>query len=420
MAYVKKIGQIALPLLGEQFLQVSMGSVDSYLIAYLGVVALSGVSVANTIIVVYQAIFLALGTAVSSFVSSDSESQEDNVLSEIISLTIFIGLFLALFSLLLSSSFLLWLGTSLEVAEVGGGYLALVGGGAIFLGLMISLGAYLRAKGHYRYPVRVSLLANLLNLVLSALSVYVFQWGLLGVAGATVFSRLVAVIILYKKLDISINRLKWQLHFSSDLCHLAFPVTLERLFMRAGDVVTISLMAAFGTEVLAGNAIGETLTQFNYMSGFAISTAIVILSAQMRANRQRLQSFLRSSYFLMLLVMGMTGLLIVACRAYLIGLFHPQAEVFEVASLVTVFSLLGLPVTAGTLSLTALYQGLGNSKLPFYATAMGMWGIRIIFGYLLAFSMELGLVGLYLATMLDNAFRATFLYLSWRREKGLV
>ncbi len=37
--------------------------------------------------------------------------------------------------------------------------------------------------------------------------------------------------------------------------------------MRAGDVVIIAIVVAFGTEAVAGNAI-ETLTQFNYMPVF--------------------------------------------------------------------------------------------------------------------------------------------------------
>ncbi len=43
-----------------------MGVVDSYLVASIGIVALSGVSLANNILAVYQAVFIALAAAVSS------------------------------------------------------------------------------------------------------------------------------------------------------------------------------------------------------------------------------------------------------------------------------------------------------------------------------------------------------------------
>ena len=50
--------------------------------------------------------------------------------------------------------------------------------------------------------------------------------------------------------------------------------------MRAGDVVIIALVVSFGTEAVAGNAIGEVLTQFNYMPAFGVATATVMQVAR--------------------------------------------------------------------------------------------------------------------------------------------
>lgn len=59
MRYSKEIIQLAIPAMIENILQMLMGVVDNYLVAQLGVVAVSGVSVANNIITIYQAIFIA-------------------------------------------------------------------------------------------------------------------------------------------------------------------------------------------------------------------------------------------------------------------------------------------------------------------------------------------------------------------------
>ena len=58
MTTYKKILNIALPAMVENFLQMLMGMVDSYLVASLGLVAISGVSVAGSMISIYQAILL--------------------------------------------------------------------------------------------------------------------------------------------------------------------------------------------------------------------------------------------------------------------------------------------------------------------------------------------------------------------------
>ena len=80
----RQILRIALPAIGENFLQMLMGMVDSYLVAQLGLVAVSGVSVAGNIITIYQAIFIALGAAVVSLLSKsmgqkDQESLHQNL-----------------------------------------------------------------------------------------------------------------------------------------------------------------------------------------------------------------------------------------------------------------------------------------------------------------------------------------------------
>ena len=59
----KDILNIALPAMGENFLQMLMGMVDSYLVAHLGLIAISGVSVAGNIITIYLSDFICFGSS---------------------------------------------------------------------------------------------------------------------------------------------------------------------------------------------------------------------------------------------------------------------------------------------------------------------------------------------------------------------
>ncbi len=102
--------------------------------------------------------------------------------------------------------------------------------------------------------------------------------GIVGAALGTVLARLVGVILLWKKVQLPFAPLRWGLDW--ELLNLALPAAGERLMMRAGDVVIIAIVVAFGTEAVAGNAIGETLTQFNYMPVFGVATATVMLVAR--------------------------------------------------------------------------------------------------------------------------------------------
>ncbi|MTB63743.1 MATE family efflux transporter [Streptococcus sp. zg-86] len=421
MVEYKKMMQIALPAMAENVLQMLIGLVDSYLVASLGLVAISGVSVAGNIIAIYQAIFIALGVAISSVLarsmgSGDQESQANHATGAL-TMTLLMSLILGLISLFFGQEILSLLGTEKLVAEAGGIFLAIVGGTIVFLGLMTSLGALVRTAGNPRLPMYVSLLTNVLNAFFSSFFIFILDWGIVGVALGTVLARLVGVVVLWKSLTISFAKPSWSL--DRELLRLSLPAAGERLMMRAGDVVIIALVVRFGTQAVAGNAIGEVLTQFNYMPAFGIATATVLLVAHSlgQGNREEISQIARKSYWLTLGFMLPLAFLIYAFGTPLTQLYTQDKEAVAASLLVILFSLLGTPFTIGTVIYTAVWQGLGNGKLPFYATTIGMWGIRIGTGYLLGVTLGLGLPGIWAGTLLDNAFRWLFLSILYHRQK---
>jgi Na+-driven multidrug efflux pump len=109
------------------------------------------------------------------------------------------------------------------------------------------------------------------------------------------------------------------------------------------------------------------------------------------------------------------GGLIFASRGWLPQLFTTDPEALAASKIVLFSSFIGGPITAATLIMTATWQGLGQAKLPFYATTVGMWGIRLLSGYLLGVQLGLGLAGVWAATILDNLFRCLYLYWQYRK-----
>ncbi|HEM6137770.1 TPA: MATE family efflux transporter [Streptococcus suis] len=415
----KEILTIAFPAMGENLLQMLMGVVDSYLVASIGIVALSGVSLANNILAVYQAVFIALAAAVSSRLAQAlGEGGSEGIggtASESVKFTVFIGLLLGIFSVLAGPIVLTSLGAESEVVQAGGLYLILVGGGAPFLGLMTSLSAILRTLGEPRFPMYISLLLNVLNALFSAFAVFVLHAGVAGVALGTILSRLIGCFLLWAKLSIPFE--KWTWSWDLELIRLALPTTGERLMMRAGDVVVVALITGLGTAVVAGNAIGETLTQFNYMPAMGIATATIILTAKHRQEQAEVEDIFKRSFFLSLLFMLLVAATTYLSGPFLISLYSKESQVVQASQTVLLYSMLGVPFTAGTLIMTALWQGLGNARLPFYATTIGMWLVRIGIAYLLVTFFKIGLSAIWIATILDNAFRAGVLFFQYRYSK---
>lgn len=417
--HTKELLRIALPAMAENILQMLMGMVDSYLVASLGLVALSGVSLANNILAVYQAIFIALAAAISArlaqMLGQGKSEKMSYIASEGLKITLFVSLVLGGVALLSGPNLLTSLGAEVAVAQAGGLYLILVGGGILFLGLMMSLGAMLRTLGQPRFPMYISLLSNLLNVLFSAFAVFVLHAGVAGVALGTILSRLIGCFLLWAKLSIPFEKWTWSL--DRELIRLALPTTGERLMMRAGDVVVVALITGLGTAVVAGNAIGETLTQFNYMPALGIATATIILTAKHRQDKAMVRDIFRTSFGLSVLFMFLVAGVTYFAGPFLIDLYTKDIQAVQASQTVLFYAMLGVPFTAGTLILSALWQGLGNAKLPFYATSLGMWIVRIGLAHLLIGVFHLGLQAIWIATIADNAFRAGFLYVQYRRER---
>ncbi|MGT2888468.1 MATE family efflux transporter [Streptococcus didelphis] len=422
--YRRKILNLALPAMAENILQMLMGVIDNYLVAQISLLAVSGVAMANNIITVYQALFVALSAAISSLVArSVGEKDRTKLLKYIadaIWLTILVSVVLGMITLLFGEITLLSLGASPQLAQMGNHYFRVVGGMIISLGLLTTLGAILRAQGNAKLPMQVSLLANVLNAFLSALSIYLLDFGIMGVAWSTVISRMIGILVLASRLPIKEAFQEMNFHVDRDIWKLSLPAAGERLMMRIGDVLILIIIVNFGTKVLAGNAIGETLTQFNYMPGLGLSTATVILVASFigSGRDKEVPRLIKETFCLSCLLMLGLGLFTYVVGPYVLPFFTSDKLAQESSMVVLLFSLLSAPATAGTLIYTALWQGLGNTRLPFYATTIGMWLVRILVGYFLGIILNAGLSGVWLATALDNLSRWAILgYLYKKYER---
>lgn len=419
----KEILKFALPAIIENFLQMLVGVSDTMIVAHLSLSAVAAVSLANNLITVYQAIFIALGTIISSlFAKVLIEKKAKEKLKELINsatkLTVLIGLVFGLFSLFAAQPILYLLGARQQVLELSIIYLSLVGGLIVLLALMTTFGAFLRADGNTKTPMWASFFASVLNLLFSIVFIFVFHLGVLGTALGAVLARVIGTAFLYYKLKEKRPSLQfYKEKLNRQLIKLSLPAAGERLSMRLGDLLIMMIIVRLGERVFAGNAIGESITQFNYMPVFGMATVTVILVAQATAenNIENIKSYIKKTYWLATSMMFVIGLVLLLTANMLNQLFTTDRIAMGASMTVILFSFLATFFVTGATTYTAAFQGIGNTKLSFYATTLGMFGIRLILGAFLALVLKLGLEGVWLAVLLDNFFRFVFLKIKFKK-----
>lgn len=416
----REILKFAFPAIIENFLQMLVGVSDTMIVAHLSLSAVAAVSLANNLITVYPAIFIALGTIVSSLfakvlIAKKVEENPKRLINSATKLTFLIGLALGVVSVVGARPILYLLGARQQVLELSIIYLSLVGGLIVLLALMTTFGAFLRADGNTKTPMWASFFASLLNLILSIVFIFVFHLGVLGTALGAVIARFIGTLFLYYKLKDKRPDLQfYKEKLDHQLIKLSLPATGERLSMRLGDLLIIMIIVRLGERVFAGNAIGESITQFNYMPVFGMATVTVILVAQAAA--ENVKAYIKKTYWLATIMMFVIGLALLLTANILNQFFTTDRIAMNASTTVILFSFLATFFVTGATTYTAAFQGIGNTKLPFYATTLGMFGIRLLLGAFLALGLKLGLEGVWLAVLLDNLFRFIFLKIKFNRS----
>ena len=428
----RKLIDYVLPAIGENVLQTTVGFVDGLLIAKLSLTAVSAVSLVNGVLAIYQAVFIALAVAVATVVSNAHGAKNTSEVSKSVQssffLTLVTGVLISVLSLLFAHPILSAMGAKGAVLQQGIVFFKVVAGTSILIVLMTILGQLVRTAGHPRIPLRVNIIVNILNFVLDSILIFgLFGFPKLGILGAgigTVLARLIGVGLLLHQLQKTSHALdktcfKWQPRiWQSEIVRRAIPIMGERLMMRLGDVIIFIFLIGYGAKIFAGNAIGETITAYNYLPAFGFATGASILVAQAfgAQNTRAIRRLTKTSFLITAVMSTVLGGLIFLLSPIILHSFTSDTLALSAAHVVILISFVSEPVVAGVIIYAATLQAMGDAKTPFYATMFGMWIVRIGFAWILGTILGLGIWGVWLATVLDNIFRLIVLKLVYERR----
>ncbi|NBI29641.1 MATE family efflux transporter [Chengkuizengella marina] len=433
---IKFILVLALPAVIENFFQTILGFVDTLFVSKLGLIEVSAVGVTNAILAIYFAVFMALGVATNVFVAKNIGAGKKDKASQIgqqaIILSIFAGVLFGLISLFFAEPLLKLMGVDKDVLAHATTYFRIVAIPSILISLMFVLSSILRGTGDTKTPMKVSIMANLLNILLDYILIFGFffipSFGLAGAAWATVLSRLIGVIglsmYMFKSKSIQILKENWKIDKQSqlNLMRLGTPAAGERLVMRVGQVLYFGMIVAIGTNTFAAHQIAGNIEIFSYMIGYGFATAATTLVGQKLGENdyEGAKKYANMSMILGIIFMSIFGILLFFLGNWVASFFTSDLVVMKQIALALKIDAFIQPVLAIVLILTGIYQGGENTKFPMYITAIGIWLIRTIGVYFLGIYLGWGIAGIWIAIGLDNLFRAICLWIRYKNNRWIV
>lgn len=430
----KRVLGIALPAIGEAYLQSLLGVVDSFFIARLGLLAINAVGVTNIYSLTYIGVFTAVSTAISVYVSravgARNLEQGRSAIWHGFVVAFVIGLVMAIASVLFAVPLLHAMGAYGELQETALPYLRIVLGTSPLLALFTAQSAAFRATGDTKTPLQVGLEMNVLHIIFDYLLIFGIGalpgFGLAGAAWAMVLARVYASIRLWWKARFieAVSLTKEDLHihasFLGNMMKFALPVAFERLSMRLGQVVYFGLIVRMGVETYAAHNIAGTLTVFasTIGTGFAIAASVTIGQAIGSGHLEEVKAYRRWSYIQAAVSMTAVTALLCALSPWIGLLFTNNSQVLHLLFVVLAIDMFSQPFLASTLVDTSAIQAGGNSRYPMIVTTVGIWGIRTLGVYVFAWRLGLGLPAVWISIAADNALRAA-LFMRYRKKAAV-
>jgi len=201
---------------------------------------------------------------VSRFVGAKNVDEAGKVIFSVSIIAFLFSLPIAILGFLFSKDLFLIIGTSKDVAQLGGEYLGIVSLTIPFLFLGGIFYSALSASGDTKTPLKVGIAGNVLNTIFDYILIFGhFGFPELGVKGAAiatattnVFEVFIYLLILFsKKFNVYFN-----FEYSFDLVKRALkvgiPTGVERVITYSSYIVLVILITEYGTYTLAGYQVG--------------------------------------------------------------------------------------------------------------------------------------------------------------------
>ena len=201
----KRLARLAAPIFIETLLIMMLGAVDTVMLSRHSDNSVAAVGVVNQIIMLTFLVFevINLGTSVlcSQYIGARLHKQVVQVVgvSLLVNFAVGVGISMLLFGC--AEPILRLMGLGPELMQDGMDYMRIVGAFAFFQALSLTLSASLRSANKAVYPMLVTVVVNVLNIIGNYSLIFGrFGFPELGVEGAaisTAFSRGVSMVILF-------------------------------------------------------------------------------------------------------------------------------------------------------------------------------------------------------------------------------
>jgi len=423
----KYIWILALPSLIELMLATVFGMVDMIMVGNVSTASLAAVGISNQPMMLILSVFQALNVGTTALVArvmgTGDRRSSRLVLRQTLILAAIFGASTSLIGFLFARRIVVFMGAKPDVIPLATSYFGIVASGAFFVAITMGITAALRGVGDTVSPMKYNIIANLINVFGNYVLIYgKFGFPAMGVTGAalsTTISRGLGMLMAFYAVrrpgsifsGFRVLKLKVDVGLMKRILRIGFPSGLEQLALRTGQIEFARTAASLGTMVFAAHQIALNVVGLSFAPGQAFGIAATTLVGQsLGAGRpdvaercgfetRRLGMIIAFSIALLFFFFG----------RQIADIYTNDAEVTHMAAKALKIVALMQPLQSTQFILAGALRGAGDTRWPLFSTMIGIWCIRVVFAKVFV-ALGFGLIGLWMAQLLDQLFRSVFIY----------
>lgn len=427
--------KLIVPLILEQCLGVLVGMADTLMVSSVGETAVSGVSLVDSVNVLFMTVFTALatgGSVVSAhYIGQKNEKKAKEAGNQLFRIALIAGLFIMVVCLAGNRALLRLLFGKIETEVMSNAmtYFMIMAFSMPFLSCYNALAALFRVMGNAKISLYCSIVMNVVNISGNALLLYVAKMGVAGVAIPSLISRMVGMFVMMYLLQKPGNIIQLERRFSLKLkknmvkkiLQIGIPNGLETGIFQIGKVLVLSLVTSFGTASIAANAVGNTVATVQNMAGGAIGLAMITVVGQCigageyKQAKYYAKKLLKITYVAMIVV----NLIILFGIVPFVGkLFHLSADTTAYARTILTYSAIGaMFIWPLSFTLPNALRAAGDVSITMWVSIISMWLWRVILSVFLGENLGMGVAGVWLAMIVDWICRSICFWIRFARGK---
>ena len=430
----RQLAMLSVPIFIETLLIMMLGAVDTFMLSRYSDESVAAVGVVNQIVMLAFLVFevINLGTSVicSQYLGAGLKERIPLVVMVALLTNLLLGLMVSGVLYFGDEMILRAMGLNEVLLPDGTAYMRIVGAFAFFQALSMTLSAALRADNLAMYPMAVTFIVNILNIIGNYTLIFgKFGMPALGVEGAAISTatcRGIAMLLLFIVVRRTIvKRVPWVVFVKfpwrelKNLLRVGLPSAGEQVSYSSSQMVITYFINMLGVEALATRTYCVNLIMFAYLFCISIALGGAICIGHLVGHGRTRGAFLLGKLVMRLsiIITASLSLLLAIAGPWVMPLLSSNPDIISLGCTILWIDVLlefGRPTN---IFATNALRAAGDVNYPFYVGVVVMWSVAVVAAYFAGIVFGLGLVGMWIAFACDENIRGVVFIRRWYSMK---